>query len=162
MVPHGWLTPAAPGGATGGRNPIVANVRLRFARVNRSQPRLAYVSRSWWRYRWTQPNRCKCTAPFCTGESFTAKAGLRQPLLVALPVDATQSLQMCGSALHGRIVSQPRLAYASRSWCRHWWTHANPRKCAASLCTGDSFHNHRWLTSAAPGCVHLVVLWPGM
>jgi hypothetical protein len=31
MVPHGWLTPAAPGG----RMRIVANVRLRFARAIR-------------------------------------------------------------------------------------------------------------------------------
>jgi hypothetical protein len=41
----------------------------------------------------------------------------------------------------------PRLAYASRPDC----THANRRKCAAPLCTGDSFHNHGWLTPAAPG-----------
>jgi hypothetical protein len=31
MVPHGWLTPAAPGAALDGRTRIVANVRLRFA-----------------------------------------------------------------------------------------------------------------------------------
>jgi hypothetical protein len=30
MVHHGWLTPAAPGAALGGRTRIVANVRLRF------------------------------------------------------------------------------------------------------------------------------------
>jgi hypothetical protein len=35
MVPDGWLTPAAPGAALGGRTPIVANMRLRFARANR-------------------------------------------------------------------------------------------------------------------------------
>jgi hypothetical protein len=35
MVDHGWLTPAAPGAALGGRMRIVANVRLRFARANR-------------------------------------------------------------------------------------------------------------------------------
>jgi hypothetical protein len=35
MVPHGWLTPGAPGAALDGRMRIVANVRLRFARANR-------------------------------------------------------------------------------------------------------------------------------
>jgi hypothetical protein len=45
----------------------------------------------------------------------------------------------------------PRLAYANRSRRRSWWTHANGCKCAASLCTGDSFHHHGWLTPAAPG-----------
>ncbi len=45
----------------------------------------------------------------------------------------------------------PRLAYVSRSWCRSWWRHANRRKCAVALCTGDSFHNHGWLTPAALG-----------
>jgi hypothetical protein len=34
-VRHGWLTPAAPGAALGGRMRIVANVRRRFARANR-------------------------------------------------------------------------------------------------------------------------------
>jgi hypothetical protein len=80
MVAHGWLTPAAPGAALGGRMRMVANVRLRFVRAIR----------------------------------FTATAGSRQPL----PVDACESLQMCGSVLHGRFVPQPRPAYASRSWCR--------------------------------------------
>jgi hypothetical protein len=45
----------------------------------------------------------------------------------------------------------PRLAYTRRSCCRSWWTHVNRRKCAAPLCTGESFHSHGWLTSAAPG-----------
>ena len=35
MVSHGWLTPAAPGAALGGRMRIIANVRLRFARAIR-------------------------------------------------------------------------------------------------------------------------------
>jgi hypothetical protein len=35
MVCHGWLTRIAPGAALGGRMPIVANVRLRFARAIR-------------------------------------------------------------------------------------------------------------------------------
>jgi len=35
MVPHGWLTLAAPGAALDGCTRIVANVRLRFARANR-------------------------------------------------------------------------------------------------------------------------------
>ena len=82
MVHHGWLTRIAPGAALGGRTPIIANMRLRFARANR----------------------------------FTATAGLRQPLLVPLLIDARESSQMCGSVLHGRFVSQPRLAYVSRSW----------------------------------------------
>jgi hypothetical protein len=34
-VRHGWLTPAAPGAALGGRMRIVANVRRRFARAIR-------------------------------------------------------------------------------------------------------------------------------
>jgi hypothetical protein len=52
---------------------------------------------------------------------------------------------------HARSDGAPRLAYANRSRRRSWWTHANRRKCAAPLCTGDSFHNHGWLTPAAPG-----------
>jgi hypothetical protein len=48
---------------------------------------------------------------------------------------------------HARSDGTPRLAHASRSW----WTHANRRKCAAPFCSGDSFHNHGWLPSAAPG-----------
>jgi hypothetical protein len=51
---------------------------------------------------------------------------------------------------HARSDGVPRLADANRSRRRSWWTHANRRKCAAPLCTGDSFHNHGWLTSAAP------------
>jgi hypothetical protein len=35
IVPHGWLTPAAPGAALGGRMRIVGNVRWRFARAIR-------------------------------------------------------------------------------------------------------------------------------
>jgi len=35
MVHHAWLTRIAPGAALGGRTPIVANMRLRFARANR-------------------------------------------------------------------------------------------------------------------------------
>ena len=35
MVPHGWLTPAAPGAALDGRTRIVANVWLCFAWANR-------------------------------------------------------------------------------------------------------------------------------
>jgi hypothetical protein len=52
---------------------------------------------------------------------------------------------------HARSDGVPRLADANRSRCRSWWTHANRRKCVASLCTGDSFHNHGWLMLAAPG-----------
>jgi hypothetical protein len=35
MVHHGWLTPAAPGAALGGRMRMVANVWRRFARAIR-------------------------------------------------------------------------------------------------------------------------------
>jgi hypothetical protein len=43
---------------------------------------------------------------------------------------------------HARSDGAPRLADANRCRRRSWWTHANGRKCAASLCTGESFHNH--------------------
>jgi hypothetical protein len=52
---------------------------------------------------------------------------------------------------HSRSCGTPRLAHASCSRRRSWWTHANRRKCAASLCTGESFHSHGWITPAAPG-----------
>jgi hypothetical protein len=49
MVHHGWLTRIAPSAALGGRTPIVATVRLRFARAIRftatagsRQPLLVY------------------------------------------------------------------------------------------------------------------------
>jgi hypothetical protein len=52
---------------------------------------------------------------------------------------------------HARSDGAPRLAYANRSRRRSWWTHANGCKCAAPFGTGESFHNHGWLTLIAPG-----------
>jgi hypothetical protein len=82
--------------------------------------------------------------------SFTRAAGVSPPWFGSRTGNGDR-LSWSDFVHHSRSCGTPRLAHASCSRRRSWWTHANRRKCAASLCTGESFHSHGWLTPAAPG-----------
>jgi hypothetical protein len=112
-------------------------------------PRGAYAPRSWW---------------FCGVDTCRRNCDLCDTRTLAFQERRASARRGTGSRTcngdrsswsdyvhHARSDGTPRLAYANRSRRRSWWTHANRRKCAAPVCTGDSFHNHGWLTPAAPG-----------